>query len=121
MNFEEQASRLQRLKEHSGLDKQNPRDRLLVELTDTVSLLCHQIYSVGAVVDGLNETLEEVQELLSYDDEPEEDLLDYYDGKEVPLYEVKCPSCNDSFAVDEQTLHHGFACPNCGEKLIMAE
>ena len=121
MNFEDQASRLQKLKEQSQLDKNDPRDKLLAELTDTVSLLCHQIYSVGAVVDGLNETLEEVQEILSFEDGSEDNLLDYYDGKEIPLYEVKCPSCNDSFAVDEQTLHHGFSCPNCGEKLIQAE
>ena len=72
MLFEDQAAYLQQLKTEAGLDLDNPRQRLLSELTDTVSLLCHQIYSLGAVVDGLNETLEEVQTLLSYDFELEE-------------------------------------------------
>ena len=129
MLFEDQAAYLQQLKTEAGLDLDNPRQRLLSELTDTVSLLCHQIYSLGAVVDGLNETLEEVQTLLSYDfelDETDEDgnilgLDDYYDGKEIPLYEVKCPKCGDHFAVDETTLQKGFSCPSCGEKLIQAE
>ena len=51
----------------------------------------------------------------------EDGLIDYYDGKETPLYEVKCPACGDRFAVDEQTLQRGFACPSCGENLIQAE
>jgi hypothetical protein len=54
MLFEDQAAYLQQLKTEAGLDLDDPRQRLLSELTDTVSLLCHQIYSLGAVVDGLN-------------------------------------------------------------------
>ena len=129
MLFEDQAAYLQQLKTEAGLDLDDPKQRLLSELTDTVSLLCHQIYSVGAVVDGLNETLEEVQTLMSYDfelEETDEDgnilgLDDSYDGTEIPLYEVKCPKCGDHFAVDETTLQKGFSCPSCGEKLIQAE
>lgn len=130
MTLEEQAAYLQQLKETVGLDTNDPKQRLLSELTDTVSLLCHQIYSIGAVVDGLNETLDEVQQVLEafeYD-EPEEDedgdLLgvdEYYDGSETPLYEVKCPQCGDRFAVDEDTLMKGFSCPTCGERLMQAK
>ena len=129
MIWEEQASYLQQLKEAAKLDAGDPKQRLLSELADTVSLLCHQVYSMGAVVDGLEETLEEFQEILAYsfDDEPEADgegvmgVDEYFDGTESPLYEVKCPSCGDRFAVDEATLQKGFSCPSCGEKLIEAE
>jgi len=129
MNFEEQAENLQKLKVQAAMDPNDARSRLLSELIDTVSKLCHQVYSLGAVVDGLNQTLEEVQEVISYDtdmDGADEDgnLLgvdEYYDGSETPLYEVKCPQCGDKFAVDEQTLHRGFSCPGCGEKLIEEE
>jgi len=121
--MEEQAGYLQQLKEQAGLDPSNPRDRLLGELTDTVSLLCHQLYSMGAVVDGLNESLEEFQMALDLaaELEPEEMPEDYFADSERHLYEVKCPSCGDRFAVDEQTMLKGFACPSCGEKLIQAE
>ena len=127
MLLEDQAAYLQQLKEKAGLDLDDPKQRRLSELTDTVSLLCHQIYSVGAVVEGLNETLEEFQEFMSYDYEVDEEsdgelgVDEYYDGSESPLYEVKCPQCGDRFAVYELTLQRGFTCPSCGEKLIQAE
>lgn len=100
-----------------------------MELTDTVSLLCHQIYRLNAVVDGLSETLELVQEQMEALEEAEEAESDgermgvdeYYDGSERPLYEVKCPQCGDRFAVDEASLVKGFVCPTCGEHLMQAE
>ena len=128
MTLEEQAAYLQQLKESAGLDLTDPKQRLLSELTDTVSLLCHQIYSIGAVVDGLNESLDDVQQQLEEFGLSEEDedggvlgVDEYYDGSETPLYEVKCPQCGDRFAVDENTLSKGFSCPTCGERLMQAE
>ena len=57
MTLEEQAAYLQQMKAEAKLNPANAKEKLLMELTDTVSLLCHQIYRVNAVVDGLNETL----------------------------------------------------------------
>ena len=96
-----------------------------MELTDTVSLLCHQFYSMDAVVDGLGETLEVLQEqLMDFELEETEDGMgveEYFDDQERSLYEVKCPQCGERFAVDEASLLKGFACPTCGEHLIKAE
>ena len=66
MSLEERAAYLQNLKEQACLDPVDARARLLSELTDTVSMLCHRIYSIDSVVNGLNETLDEVQELLFF-------------------------------------------------------
>ena len=129
MTLEEQAAYLQQLKEQAALDVSDPKQKLLMELTDTVSLLCHHIYTLGAVVDGLNETREAVQSQLEdfeleYEESEEESQMgidEYFDGKESPLYEVKCCQCGDRFAVDEATLVKGFQCPTCGEHLIQAE
>ena len=125
MRLEEQAADLQALKEAAKLNAANPKEKLLMELTDTISLLCHQFYSMDTVVDGLGETLELIQEQLEEFslDEPEEEMGvdEYFDGQERPLYEVKCPSCGDRFAVDEASLLKGFSCPTCGEHLIQAE
>ena len=129
MTLEEQAAYLQQLKEQAALDVSDPKQKLLMELTDTVSLLCHHIYTLGAVVDGLNETLEAVQSQLEdfeleYEESEEESQMgidEYFDGKESPLYEAKCCQCGDRFAVDEATLVKGFQCPTCGEHLIQAE
>lgn len=125
MRLEDQAAYLQSLKEAAKLSAANPKEKLLLELVDTISLLCHQFYAMDAVVDGMGETLEAVQEQLaegileSCDEEM--GVVDYFDGQERPLYEVKCPQCGDKFAVDEVSLTKGFSCPTCGEHLIQAE
>ena len=125
--MEEQAAYLQQLKAEAALDPADPKEKLLLELTDTVSLLCHQIYRLNAVNDGYGETLEMIQQQMDmlFEDEelPEEaaEEFDYYDGAERALYEVKCPQCADQFAVDEATLIKGFSCPTCGTHLVQAE
>lgn len=125
MRLEEQAADLQALKGEAKLNAANPKEKLLMELTDTVSLLCHQFYSMDAVVDGLGETLEVLQEqLMDFGLEETEDGIgveEYFDDQERSLYEVKCPQCGEKFAVDEASLLKGFACPTCGEHLIKAE
>ncbi len=125
MRLEEQAADLQAMKAAAKLNAVNPKEKLLMELTDTVSLLCHQFYSMDAVVDGMGETLEVLQEqLMDFELEETEDGMgvdEYFDGQERPLYEVKCPQCGEKFAVDEASLLKGFACPTCGEHLVQAE
>lgn len=126
--MEEQASYLQSLKTEAKLDLSDPKERLLSELADTVSLLCHRVNLLTEVYDGLNETLAAVEEQLDYlcdpDGEAEENVYgdeEYFDGSERPLYQVKCPQCGEQFAVDENSLVKGFSCPTCGEHLIQAE
>lgn len=128
MRLEEQASYLQTLKEEAQLDQQNPRQRLLSELTDTVSLLCHQVSLLSEVTDSLNESLSALEEDMDYlcglnEEESQEGMGvdEYFDGSERPLYEVKCPECKDQFAVDEDSLVKGFSCPTCGAHLVQAE
>ncbi len=127
MTLEEQAAYIQSLKAEAGLDPQNPKERLLSELADTVSLLCHQVSLLSEVSDGMNDSLavleEQMDYLLDLDDEPEEGMGvdEYFDDTERSLYQVKCPQCGDQFAVDEQSLVKGFCCPTCGEHLIQAE
>ena len=127
MTLEEQAAYLQSLKSEAQLDQKNPKQRLLSELTDTVSLLCHQVSLLSEVSDGMNDALAALEEQMDYicdlDEKPEEGMGvdEYFDDSERSLYQVKCPQCGDQFAVDEQSLVKGFQCPTCGEHLIQAE
>lgn len=123
MTFEERAEYLHQLKEKAGLDPENPKDMLLAEMADAMAILCHQMYSIMEVNDGLNESvavLEEQMRILFEDDEPAEgyDEEDYFSDGDDPLYQVKCPDCGDQFAVDGASLEQGFACPNCGAHLV---
>lgn len=127
MTLEEQASYLQELKKAAGLRGDSPRDQLLSELTDTVSLLCHQVSLLSEVSDGMNEAVDGLRDqmdaLFALDDGEEEVMGEdeYFDGSERPLYQVSCPECQDQFAVDESSLIKGFRCPNCGTHLVQAE
>ncbi len=127
MTLEEQAAYIQSLKAEAKLNQQDPKERLIAELADTVSLLCHQVSLMSEVSDGMNDSLavleEQMDYLLNLEDEPEEGMGvdEYFDGSEHPLYQIKCPQCGDQFAVDEQSLMKGFRCPTCGEHLIQAE
>jgi ribosomal protein S27E len=128
MNLEEQASYMQSLKDEAGLSQEDPKERLLQELCDTVSLLCHQVSLLSEVTEGMNETLSVVEEQLDYlcgveDEDPEDEMGvdEYFDGTERAMYQVKCPSCGEKFAVDESSLMKGFHCPTCGEHLVKAE
>ena len=127
MTLEEQAAYLQSLKSEAQLDQKNPKQRLLSELTDTVSLLCHQVSLLSEVSDGMNDALAALEEQMDYicdlDEEPEEGMGvdEYFDDSERSLYQVKCPQCGDQFAVDEQSRVKGFQCPTGGEHLIQAE
>lgn len=126
MILEEQAARLQEMKQAAELDLKNPKQQLLSELCDTVSLLCHHVSLIGEVTEGLNETMDALMaqlELLDesdFDEVDEGEIEDYFAGSEMPLYGVTCPQCGDTFAVDEKSLTKGFSCPNCNEHLIQA-
>ena len=127
MTLEEQAAYLQSLKSEAQLDHEDPKQRLLSELTDTVSLLCHQVSLLSEVSDGMNDALAALEEQMDYICELDEDMEEgmgvdeYFEDDERSLYQVKCPQCGDQFAVDEQSLVKGFQCPTCGEHLIQAE
>jgi endogenous inhibitor of DNA gyrase (YacG/DUF329 family) len=127
MNLEDQASYLQSLKDAAALSQEDPKEHLLKELCDTVSLLYHQVSLLSEVTEGMNETLSVVEEQLDYlcdlDEEPEDEMGvdEYFDGTERAMYQVKCPACGEKFAVDESSLMKGFHCPTCGEHLVKAE
>ncbi len=121
MILEDRVSRLTELLQQAGLDENDPRDRLLAELTETVSLLCRQLASVSAVADGVNESVDEIQKVLeSFLEEVSDDEEPYDDG-ELPYYEVSCPVCGAQLTVDEESLIKGFSCPECGAQLMQAD
>ena len=75
MTLEEQAAYIQSLKAEAKLSQQDPKERLIAELADTVSLLCHQVSLMSEVSDGMNDSLAVLEEQMDYilnlEDEPE--------------------------------------------------
>ena len=100
------------------------------DLEDYTAELTAQVDAIDEDLDALEtEQVDAVDEdLSSLEDVVYEELDDECDGDcegcdgcddwDDDLYDVTCPSCKESFEVDEETLlDGGVDCPNCGEHL----
>ena len=85
------------------------------DLEDYVAELTEQVDAVDEDLSSLEDVVYE-----ELDDECDGDCegCDGCDDWDDDLYDVTCPSCKESFEVDEETLlDGGVDCPNCGEHL----
>ena len=84
---------------------------VLSNLTEDVDDMTEGLELLAEQVDDIDEDLADVEDYL--DDEDDDD----YDFQDDAI-EVECPSCHESFVIDEDTAMEGkFECPNCGEHL----
>ena len=103
---------------------------VLDDLALSVTDLEDAVEELGEVVDAIDDDLQDVEDALYEEDDEDEDydfdedddygLDDYdeFDDEDEPLYEVKCPTCEETIYFDESVLEDGeVICPNCGEKL----
>lgn len=91
------------------------------EIAQTVAELVEANSQMCEVIESLDEDLTEVENDLYGEDDEDEDDYDYDeddDSEEEDIYEVTCPSCGETFDVDEAMLDEGeINCPACGELL----
>ena len=91
------------------------------EMAQTVAELVEANSQMCEVIESLDEDLTEVENDLYGEDDEDEDDYDYDeddDSEEEDIYEVTCPSCGETFDVDEAMLDEGeINCPACGELL----
>ena len=91
------------------------------EMAQTVAELVEANSQMCEVIESLDEDLTEVENDLYGEDDEDEDDYDYDeddDSEEEDIYEVTCPSCGETFDVDEAMPDEGeINCPACGELL----
>ena len=125
----EKVAYLKGLFEGMEIDESTKEGKLLKAVVDVLGELAEDHADLEDYVAELTEQVDAVDEdLSSLEDGVYEELDDECDGDcegcdgcddwDDDLYDVTCPSCKESFEVDEETLlDGGVDCPNCGEHL----
>ena len=125
----EKVAYLKGLFEGMEIDESAKEGKLLKAVVEVLGELAEDHADLEDYVAELTEQVDAVDEdLSSLEDVVYEELDDECDGDcegcdgcddwDDDLYDVTCPSCKESFEVDEETLlDGGVDCPNCGEHL----
>ena len=142
MKMTEKAAYLKGLADGLEYDKTTKEGKLIAALLDMVDALAEKVDGLDYDVQELNDYVEEldedlgdVEELLLYDEDEEDecdgdcdnccldcelddfdDFDDDEDFSDEDFFEIVCPACGDTVCFDASIDPENLACPACGEK-----
>ncbi len=125
MTITEKVAYLKGLIEGMEIDVDTKEGKILKAIMDVLSDVALSVEDLEMTVEEMGEQVDTIDEDLDtleteyygddYDD-CDDDCCDC--GCEDEFYDITCPSCEEEFCVDEETLlDGGVECPNCGEHL----
>ena len=135
MILSEKAAYVKGLMDGLNIDDSTKEGKVLLAIYDLVSEMANTVDEIDADVDDivefcnvLDEDLQTVEDYLLDEDDDDDDDCDCdcdccdddcdCDCCGDEFYDITCPSCDEEFCVDEETLlDGGVECPNCGEHL----
>lgn len=135
MNISEKAAYVKGLFDGMELDMNEKQNKVLKALIDLVSEMAEEVSELGQCyddvcdqIDAIDEDLTGVEDVLFEEDEDDYDEIYGEDNKacdcgnssneEETVYEVTCPTCNETIALTEEAVLQGsMKCPNCDELL----
>lgn len=130
MKLTEKVSYLKGLMDGLEINDTTKEGKILLQMSCILDEICHsvegiqdEITEITELVDIIDQDLGDVEDALCDDDDcdccdEDDDDDDYEFDDDEELYEVTCPSCNDTICLNEEMLDEGsMDCPNCGENL----
>ncbi len=128
MDICEKIAYVKGLAEGLELDATTKEGKVLVALIDLLGDVIEEICDIEDACDDMSEQIDAVDEDLAaleddfyYDEDDCDcdcDCDDDCDCCEDEIYEITCPSCNDTIYIDEEMIEDGgIVCPNCGTDL----
>lgn len=129
MDLTEKVAYLKGLLEGMDIDKTSKEGKIYTAIMDvltdmalTMEDMDNFVEELAEQVDEIDEDLADVEDYLCEDDDCDccDDDCDCCEDEDWDdeFYEITCPSCGETFEVDEETLlDGGIACPGCNEPL----
>lgn len=122
MTIAEKVAYIKGLAEGMKIDGTTNEGKITLAMLDVLNDIALDLEEVDEDLDEMADVVSDMEEsvydledeVFGEDDDDEDDDEDFEDD----LYEVTCPSCNNSITVDYDVLSQGsISCPNCGENL----
>ena len=124
MTITEKVAYLKGLIEGMEIDVNGKDGKILKAIMDVLSDLALSVEDLEMTVEEMGEQVDTIDEDLDtleteYYGDDYDDCCDCdCDCDDEEFYDITCPSCDEEFCVDEETLlDGGVECPNCGEHL----
>ena len=120
MELSEKVAYLKGLIEGLGYTKDTKEGKVILAMTDILEELALAVSDIEDGMELLSKQIDDMDEEFEdafgeHFDDDDDDYDDYFDGE---IYEITCPSCNNTVCIDEDMLDNGeMDCPNCGENL----
>lgn len=125
MELMEKVAYLKGMVDMAELDPAAKETKILNALIDAIDEMAHTVEELTEanaqmcdVIESLDEDLSEVEDDLYGEDDDDDSDEDFGEEDDSDIYEVTCPTCGETFEVDEWMLDEGeINCPKCGELL----
>lgn len=132
MLLSEKVAYLRGLMDGLRIDQNTDEGKVMMGIFDLLEEMAYAIMDIEDEREEINNYISNIEEAICdkigtsescCDEDPSKDYVDesnqsLEDLKEEEVYQVECPSCNDSIYIDYDMISNGsMNCPNCSELL----
>ena len=120
MTIAEKVSYIKGLAEGMKLNTETPEGKILAAVIDVLGDIALNIEDIDSDLADVSDVVTDLEEsVMDLEDEVYgEDEYDRSDDDEDDLYELTCPTCNNTITADFDVIANGkIECPNCGSTI----